>query len=405
MRNRQHTTPFLIRIRSSLRPRRRKGQAIVEFALVVPIMVTILLFAMYFYELNQVKLKVQEAARYAAWEMTAYPLHDYSKTSQGQYYTKARNSVLLDAMPRYLNLRSTDKLPGNSYVTIGWTPPIITMHDQMEPKIPSGRDLVGFDLNMVFNFVGFLADVWSAMSFKHKNPVLVAMMAGYWSEQVKFFGGRFNRFNPPSRWGFNTKGYPAVTVRLRFRNKFIPNKFMDGAGQLFSKRHVMAKRFTLRERTALVADSWRLHYGDNVDNNAGKDTAYWKAVDRMAFVSPAIRNGVRTLLVIPIQTLTWLTAIATFGYAPPPTADPMATTVVSHAYKNGNPASGQITLNEDKGSHAYDTAPDKEGSEYRKTFKDRGNNFMGCSEPERLTCGSTLSSDNPFGDYVVPPPN
>jgi Flp pilus assembly protein TadG len=55
------------------------GQALVEFAIVAPLIVMILLFAIWFYELIHIKLKVQEATRYAAWEATAFPLHDYAE--------------------------------------------------------------------------------------------------------------------------------------------------------------------------------------------------------------------------------------------------------------------------------------------------------------------------------------
>lgn len=54
-----------------------RGQALVELALVLPLFVTLLLFAQWLWEIGQIRLKAQEAARYAAWEATAYPLHDY----------------------------------------------------------------------------------------------------------------------------------------------------------------------------------------------------------------------------------------------------------------------------------------------------------------------------------------
>lgn len=54
-----------------------RGQALVEVALVLPLFVMLLLFAQWIWEIGQIRLKAQEAARYAAWEATAYPLHDY----------------------------------------------------------------------------------------------------------------------------------------------------------------------------------------------------------------------------------------------------------------------------------------------------------------------------------------
>ncbi|MBK8479812.1 MAG: pilus assembly protein [Proteobacteria bacterium] len=57
--------------------RETSGQALVELAIVLPLFVMLLLFAQWLWELGQIRLKAQEAARYAAWEATAYPLHDY----------------------------------------------------------------------------------------------------------------------------------------------------------------------------------------------------------------------------------------------------------------------------------------------------------------------------------------
>ncbi len=382
----------------------RKGQAMVEFALVAPIMVTMLLFAMYFYELNEIKLKTQEAARYVAWEFTSYPLHDYGERNQSHHFSSARSAIIAEATARYLNLDSTHPGVANSYLTLNWTPMVIRVQDQRDPRIPSGRDLFGFDLNMLFNVVGLFADIWRMISFTHGNPMLMAMIAGYYSEEHSFFGAGLNRFNPPSRWGFNTRGYPKVTVRIQFHNQFIPRVFLRKGRKGFFDKHLAMHRHTIRETSALVADSWRLHYGDDIDNQSGKSKPYWKAVDRMAFVTPSVRNFVKGYANL-MRLITSFMALTVIGYAPPPTiSDPVATTLVSKRYHGRNPNTGKIQLMEDTGPENYDTAPLKPESEYEKTFKDRGKNFMGCTEPERLTCGASLSTENPFGDYVVPPP-
>lgn len=384
--------------------RARNGQAMVEFALVAPVMVTILLFGMYFYELNEIKLKTQEAARYVAWEFTSYPLHDYGKSSQSTYFSRAKSAIVAEATARYLNLDSSKPGVANSYLTLNWTPMVIRVQDQRDPRIPSGRDLFGFDLNMLFNVVGLFADIWRMMSFTHANPLLVAMIAGYYTQEQSMFGAGLNRFNPPSRWGFNPRGYPKVTVRIGFHNQFIPKMFLRKGHKGFFNKHLAMHRHRIREVSALVADSWRLHYGDSIDNDSGKSKPYWKVVDRMAFVTPTVRNFVRGYANL-MRLLTSLMALTVMGYAPAPTlSDPVATTLVSKAYHGRNPHTGKIQLVEDTGPENYDTSPLKPDSEYDKTFKDRGKNFMGCTEPERLTCGASLSTENPFGDYVVPPP-
>ncbi len=395
----------------------RRGQAVTEFALVAPIVATLVLFASYFYELFQLRLKAQEAARYVAWEFTGHPLHDYGEVRQGSYFNRARAEILADATARYANLRSTDMLPGSSYLTVEWSPPVILVRDLHEPRIPSGRDLIGFDLNYAFDILGWLLGIYRVLSFRHRNWILTAMIAGYWSEEVKFFGAGLNQFNPPGRWGFNTRGYPRATVRFRFKPLIIPRRFLEGVKGFFSKRHYGGRVRTIRETTAVVADSWRLHYGEAVDNTKSHDAddapPYWKAVDRMAFVSPMIRNGLKTLVGAPMMILFDIVLMGVPSSFTNLSADPAVffkTTLVSKPYTEARPTSGRISLVEDDmRTRSYDTSPmlegeEGEGSEYKQAFSKRGSYFMGCAEPERLTCGASLSSDNPFGDYIIPPP-
>jgi len=140
----------------------------------------------------------------------------------------------------------------------------------------------------------------------------------------------------------------------------------------------------------------------NIEGTKDAQKAYFKQVDRMAFVTPAIRNGMKMWTTL-IQALSG--GIAMTVLHPPLTVDPLGTTLVSKAYSGGDPDSGKITLNEDhsKPNQAYDTMPMLKNSEYEKSLKVRGPNFMGCQDPEKLGCFDSTSSDNPFGDYVLPP--
>jgi len=392
---------------------RRKGQALTEFALTVPVMVTALLFAIFFYEINHLKMKTQEMSRYAAWEFTGYPLHDYAESKQSSMYDTAEGSVKGDFDQRFANLESTNTMGGSKYITVSWRAPTLQLKNEIEPKIPSGRELgLPINLNTVFNLVTTVIDVLAMLRFKDPNPVLELMMGFHKIEENLVFGASMNRFNPPKRWGFNDKGYVHSKVRLIYRNEFIPRRFMNKKGGMYDtsmghNEHFMASRLRFEENAAVVADSWRLHYGDSIDHDSGNDKAYWKAVDRMAWVSKSVRNVVmKTLISMPTRLLVGLISVAAGGtgyIAVPPDMDPMKIALVSKAYKDQNPASGQVRLNEDSGSHSYDTSPNAEDSDYRGTFDKRGENFMGCPEPESMTCGPSLSTDNPFGDFIVPP--
>ncbi len=381
-----------------LRFRSRRAQALTEFAIVAPVMVTCLLFAMYFYEAIQVKLKAQEIGRFAAWEFTSHKLHDY-KEGKTNGFGSAKTAITTDVMKKYANLKSGTPGAQNKAFAVGWTPPRVTMRDQIEPKIPGGS-LV----NTIFNFLGFAVDVLSVQNMNFSNPVLLAMMVGYYGEKYTWFGAGYSRFNPPRRWKFNTKGYPQVRVRLRYSNQIIGKKFMQS---WFGPNHFMAKKKTFSETVAVVSDSWRMNYGEDITGKADKNKAYFKQVDRMAFVTPTIRTGMKVWTTF-IQVASGAIALAAFH--PPLTMNPTETALVSKNYKDQDPDSGKIEVKEDHqdGHQKYDTSPmnykvDDDDSPHVKALKIRYNNFMGCNDPEKLGCFDSLGSDNPFGDYVLPP--
>lgn len=380
---------------------RRRGQALTEFALTVPVMVVVLLFAIFFYEINHLKIKTQEMARYAAWEFTGFPLHDYGETNQSSKYTEAASAVQADFAQRFANLESTNTGTANRYLMVSWQQPRLMLKNEIEPTIPSGRELgLPINLNTIFNIVTGVIDLISMIRFSDPNLVLDAMMGMHEIESKLIFGARKDRFNPPRRWGFNKEGYIHATVTLSYRNEFIPRRFMGKDLFNFTRR-----RF--RERSAVVADSWRLHYGDSIDNESGSGKPYWETVERMAWVSRGTRtfvSGMADLLVLIVDLLVWPARMTGWLDAGTLDMDPMKTALVSKPYKDQNVSSGQIRLNEDSGGADYDTSPNKAGSDYRETFEKRGEYFMGCPEPESLTCGPSLSTNNPFGDFVVPPP-
>lgn len=399
---------MLTRIRQRLNGRlgrHRPAQALVEFAIAAPVMVTLLLFSIYFYELIQIKLKTQEVARFAAWEFTGYPLHDY-KDGKTNQFGSVKGSILDDVARRYANLKSCDTGQQDKALAVSWQPPRVRAQDQLEPKIPGGN-LV----NMAFNIITLFLDLWSMKSFTHNNVPLMMMMGLHMIENQTIFGARASRFNPPGKWGFNKKGYPKVTVTVRYQNLMIPRAFMEGRTGWYKGSDGPVQHFRISERrfeetVAVVADSWRLHYGDDIDGprdkNNSSDKPYYKQVDRMAFVTPTIRGVVKgyTLTFSIVMDLIQLLAMQ-----PPLTMEATETTLVAKAYgRDGNTSKGKISIAEDDETREYDSIPMKSGSEYEKSFEKRGKNFMGCDEPEQLGCFDSTSQDNPFGGFVEPPP-
>ena len=86
----------------------------------LPIIILVLWFAIYFQEVLQVRLKLQEAARFATWEYTAYPLHDY-EAGRSDSFDDAEAEITELTMELYEDLDSSDRRrhPGDGSVDPG----------------------------------------------------------------------------------------------------------------------------------------------------------------------------------------------------------------------------------------------------------------------------------------------
>ncbi len=400
--------------------RNTRGQALVEFAVAVPTMVLIFLFSQFFYEAIQVKLKTQEMARYMAWEFTGHALHDYSDGSFK--YSDASSAVRDDATKRYSNLKSTDLRNDATRSLAGeWSVSAPTMANQEEPLLPGGDlfSIGGFpiNINMVFRFAGYALDALRFASLiNHPNLYWAAMMAEYQYEKERWFGGgSLNRFNPPSHWKLNTRGYIRTQVRVTFNNMWFQRmvgisgaKYWASSGATNDMRsNIRTLRFV--ERYHLLADQWELHQPDDVLGPGSSGTAYYKQIDRMAFLTPRMRKvlkGFTDYLKYTTDALSYMATQPTLGMS-----DLTQVGLVSKAYTSGSGGrnSGKIDIDEDGGKVSYDTSPmmDRSTSKTsRKMYEEsramRGNNYMACPQKESLGCTSSLSQDNPFGDYIIP---
>src|SRR5689334_18033001 len=113
----------------------RRGTALTEFALIVPILITIMLFGMFFSELVRAKLKLLEAARFAAWEMTSHTLDDYGSTSANRN-DRAFNSAMSDSLAetnkRFSDLDSVAVRPAGGLIA-GYSAVTATMKNLDAP--------------------------------------------------------------------------------------------------------------------------------------------------------------------------------------------------------------------------------------------------------------------------------
>ena len=391
-------------IRRYLQRRGDKGQALTEFALVVPMVVMILLFSVWFLELVQVRLKVQEAARYVAWEATAFKLHDY-KTGKADGFSKAQSAIMKEAQRRYADLDSTThRHTPKRIFSAGFSKPLMFLTQQQELAFPIGGGIG----NMIYRLVmsGRAARYGLFYSSTNRTAKLLRNKVG---ANVAF---------GPSAWGFNQNGYVTSTVSTLLVNMWANRGTIGVTGEKILKDGAMFH--LLSEQYKLLVDDWHLYDGNDAvggSKDPGKSGgAYWKQVDRMYLMTKKGKTVLNTRVAEYAAKMTMaimnvgVPAITTFN----PLTDIVKAKVVSKRYgpKQGQKGtSGKVTLKEDESGRTkktYDTSPACYGTscpanglkDYGKTLKERGEHFMGCKGEMKLGCTSTLSQDNPFGDYL-----
>jgi hypothetical protein len=400
--------------RVSRQRRGESGQALTEFAIVAPLIVMVLLFAIWFVELLQIKLKVQEAARYAAWEATSYKLHDYDKgpSELSKLSWEMTTKVSLEAIQRYMDLDSTTAglSLNNEIFAASWTPPLIFVIDQQEELVYGGPIV-----NFLFSVAGTIFDFVSALTYKGtvSNPVALSLIAA-----GKDYGGAMtSRMFGNSAWGFNRNSYAMATAALMVKNNFVNR----GVGSMLLPSTIGTVMLT--EKHAVLADPWHLEDGRDVPQSkssgragpgVSSDRAYWKQIDRMYFIRKPARQVGETWIKafkLLMDLANGLAAISTQSWPDVGDKEMAQATVVSRNYTDDQGKTGQVTISQDNGTKDYDTAPVGLGNlqhgggdllkDHGKTLKARGKYFMGCDKEMSLGCpSSTLSQDNPFGDYI-----
>jgi hypothetical protein len=366
-----------------MRLRHSRGQAITEFALVLPVMIIILLYSMYFTELVRAKLKLQEASRYVAWEMTSYTLDDFGRTDHDKAFQLAQEASVIDALAKYKDLDSIDdKPPGDFVAGYSNVKTTITQHDA--PPITNPLPGVSGD-NFISNLLGVLSGSVST-AYRH--------------------------------FGFNTKGKIQVEVSMQLDNRILPRHFLDENGGFF-KADVMGGRnlqnVTMKNRFTLLASGWDLPDGADARQHqtgsggprsgvhrGGSDQGIYTQVSRMSLLGAPEKLG-------SIPGFNQIMGLIG-NFVPNPIS---ATYVVSHNYfsagdsnirDNGcdrDPSHGaqwgmnnlDSTSNNDgpgldyERRKCFDTAPFRdtskyEDSQYREMFMARGAFFMGCKKSQ-----------------------
>lgn len=372
--------------------RRQRGAAIVEFALVVPLLITMLLFSLFFTELVRGKLKLQEAARFAAFEMTSYTLTDFGSKDHAKAFSLAQKEVQEETEKRFKDFDSVEDSASFN--------PIATF-DAVKVEITD-------DPNEIELF---------------KTPVDVGPL----SSIVGAVDGALDKM--VSLWGFNTHGRLQVKVTSAAHPMLLSQHFMDtGAGARFGVDQWGGQSLAslpITNTLWMVATGWDLPDGADANATSGKagrhgdaggggaDSGLYTQVNRMTYfgLKSALTNipGLGTI-------------IDKIGFFFPAI---VGTFVVDHNYRPGqardcnapsHPAqSGLQNLNQDdepgvdwKELRCFDTVPFRDthaynDSLYLQMFKARGDHFMGCKNPQ--ADDPTFQSDPNNTDKSTPKEN
>jgi hypothetical protein len=342
--------------------RSRRGAATTEFALAATLLVPLLLYSMYFVDLAKARLKTAEIARYAVWEMTSYPLSDYAGTNHDAFFNTAATDVADDIAIRYGDDLKADTLNAAHvrYTTADWQLDRIEMTNEEARIIPNpeaynnpGGDLIADILNTIDGTIGDILGFW----------------------------------------GFNTKGQAHVKVKMSFAGDFMPKRY----AQDFFNNELFPDNIStlhLEDEYRMIVDSWTLLDGRDVYVPGGyskgnTDALYYQQVNRVVWLGannfPLL--GDLTNFMSKLQSVPILNSIVDLC--------PQCTRVASIASRGDDPNSANdIVVNVDvgEGKGGIHTTPmrDKQlspmQSEYGKTYKKRGDWYMGCPEPQKRQC-------------------
>lgn len=326
------------------------GAATTEFALTTVILVPLLLYAIFFFEVMQAKLKANEASRYMVWEMTAYGLSDWQNGDHAKRFNDARSEILNELNQRY------------------------------------GDDLDGATPTIVPNYKA-LAQVATEISVDTGQNTMENVDPGIYS--IGGFDTANDVMNYVFGWfKFNKMGKAKGTFKVHIKNKLLGSFAL---GRLAKMKLLDKQDIDISSVQSLVVDQWDLKSGQSV-NEIGDhqcDSDYCKQIKRMhlAGVTGNFSEVASTLskvgaaMGIHMPTEAVISSNALSGTSTADAYNALVEHVGEMTCHSHNPVNPDM-------NNLYKDRYKKEDSRYYKIYNMLGPCYMGCNQPLRQEAGT-----------------
>jgi hypothetical protein len=344
---------------------------VLELAVTMPLFVTLLLFGMYLSELVRAKLRLQQAGRFLAWELTAHPFGDPGRGDPSGAFEAAGREAVAQTVRRYRDLDPAEEVRSGGFGV---------SYDDFQARLSNG---VAPLLELGAPEVEGDGGPWSTRAVSLSRQGLKTSLRN---------------------WGFNLRGQVRAEVSVDLRSTLLPAHYLDGLGGFFREPMWSTKPGGLRLRSGLVllADGWQLADGADATVAGGRagnhrggrtESGLYRAVRRMRFwgeddfADPGLPFllGVRGVVPFELPEPSGAFTVShAYGLAPPRGRACAGIPGYPDAARGGL-ASGAALLDHPR-PQCFDSAPFRDTQEYASSrylrlFQARGPWFMGCQRP------------------------
>lgn len=271
--------------------RNQHGGAVVETAIMSLIMVPLVIYSIFFYEFAMINLKTSEAARYAAWEMTAMQMSDYVnyKHEKNGYLSSRMSNLVQEVKERWgddMN-SATAKADSNIYKNANKT----LFNEKQTGLVVTKFDSGDNDSDGAFMTVNITdSSPYDSSPATEKPDDAVEPSSG--NDTLGVGDTITNAIGSGSKKAFkyfhlNVNGFVSteVSVKMKFSHTA---PIYHGDGMLVdSSGNPTATLPPLKAKEKLVADAWDLKNGGDADfgqEHAGKKHEYLNQVSKMVFI-------------------------------------------------------------------------------------------------------------------------